>query len=187
MSRTIRPIIFEERHLQLPAVQQIDCGNAPWEREVADWIADRIPDGVLHDTRHYRTEVWLYATEDDGLIGFGSLGVTKWQLSPGNPRVRLYIIPNLGLDRRFHGQPDDGSEDRFSNQIMDHLISEARTRAAAAMGQPGACEPLLGLFVHPQNHKARHIYIDRFNFAETTVTNHNDETGVDYEGLLLNL
>lgn len=187
MPRTIRPVAFKAEHLDLQAVQQFDCGSAPWATEVADWIANRGPEGVLYAINQFRTEVWLYATEDDGVVGFGSLGKTRWNLAPGSPRLRLYIIPNLGLGRCFQGQPDDGTEDRFSNQIMDHLISEARARVAANIRHPNAPEPVLGLFVHPENTKAQHIYTARFNFQPTTVTNTNDETGVVYEGLLLNL
>jgi len=187
MPRTIQPIPFREEFVLRDDVQQFSCGDRPWETEVSDWIKDRNQPAVLNDVKRRHTLVWLYATQDDGLVGFGSLGKTKWELMPGSSRIRLWLIPMLGLDRRFQGQPNDGSEDRFSNQIMDHVISEARNRANTEVGQPEACEPLLGLFVHPQNTKAKHIYMIRFNFAETTVTNHDDETGVDYEGLLLNL
>jgi len=187
MPRTIRPIPFREEFILRDDVQRFSCGDQTWETEVADWIKDRDQPAVLNDMKRRGALVWLYATEDDGLVGFGSLGKTTWALAPGSNRIKLWLIPMLGLDRRFQGQPNDGSEDRFSNQIMDHLIDEARSRVSAEIGQPKACEPLLGLFVHPQNNKAKHIYIKRFNFAEAKVINHNDETGVDYEGLLLNL
>jgi len=58
----------------LPKVQGFDCGDEPWEREVADWLkAPSAEQGAIYDW--YRgTEIWLYATEAGELVGVGSLG-----------------------------------------------------------------------------------------------------------------
>src|SRR5690349_5674425 len=38
MARTLKALPFLPEFVNLPAVQSFDCGDAPWEREVAAWI-----------------------------------------------------------------------------------------------------------------------------------------------------
>ena len=78
----------------LPKVQQFDCGDEPWEREVSDWIKGG-PGGVLDDLQR-GCEVWLYANNSGELVGFGSLAASRWNWpSPTDPRVPISLIPNL--------------------------------------------------------------------------------------------
>jgi len=64
------------------------------------------------------------------VVGFGALNETRWKRwpPPDGPRSRLLYIPQLGIDVHFHGKPEDPNW-RFSNQIMEHLIYEARQLA----------------------------------------------------------
>lgn len=74
----------------LPKVQQVDCGDEVWEREVSDWIkAPPGCEGALNEIQH-GNRVWLYDTVEDGVVGFGSLGdavqiipVTQERHDPG--------------------------------------------------------------------------------------------------------
>lgn len=128
--------------------------------------------------RFKSTRVWLYATEEDGLVGFSSLGTSKWALEPGSERIRLSIIPWVGIQQRFWGQPDGEGERRFSDQILDHLLYEARLQDA---------EPYLGLFVDRRNVRAIRVY-ERAGFREVPgLTQTNERTGAVYQGYVLKL
>jgi hypothetical protein len=101
----------------LSVVQDFTCGTAPWEQEVADWIRGG-PGGVFEDMNR-GCEVWLYFTDADGLIGFGSLGQTRWKWPDADsPREPINIIPMLGVAAQFHGQPEGPPSQRFAAQIL---------------------------------------------------------------------
>lgn len=101
------------------------CGPEPWAREATAWLKGS---DSIESMESRKTEVWLYYTEGDELVGFGSLGTTRrrWP-PPQGTHENLLILPMLGIDFRFRGKPQD-SESRFSNQIMRDLIAKARER-----------------------------------------------------------
>jgi GNAT superfamily N-acetyltransferase len=136
----------------LPAVQGFDCGDRPWEREVSAWIRNDGIDGVLVDMEQRGTDVWLYATDDGNLIGFGSLGASAWNYpKPSSERIILNLIPYLGIQRRFQGQPIGAPRsERYAAQILDHLIFEASSHIERA--------PILALKVHRDNVRAIRAY-----------------------------
>src|SRR5437588_494581 len=77
-ARLRAPIIFDSGHLS--RVKDFECGTQPWEVEVSDWIkAPRGAGGALDDMANLGTRVWLYETEADELVGYGSLGETFWR------------------------------------------------------------------------------------------------------------
>jgi RimJ/RimL family protein N-acetyltransferase len=90
------------------------------------------------------------------VVGYGSLGLTRWKY-PGadSPRSGLIIIPAVAIRRAFWGKPEGAPEDRYSSQVMRHLLVEA-------LAWPGSL-PALGLLVHPDNHAAIKLY-ERFGF-----------------------
>jgi hypothetical protein len=105
------------------------------------------------------TQVWLYETEEGDLVGFGSLGVTKWRYPDPekSDKRRLLIIPNYAIALPFQGQPP-GKENkprRYSRQIFTDLLRKA-------MDHPSGLK-VIGLFVHPKNAGAIRLYAD-FNF-----------------------
>jgi ribosomal protein S18 acetylase RimI-like enzyme len=63
------------------------------------------------------------------------------------------MVPMLGIDERFHGQPEDPAW-RFSTQIMSHLIYEAQQ---IACGEGSDIEWLV-LLVHRENQRAIRFY-----------------------------
>lgn len=116
--------------------------------------------------RKWSTRVWVFRDEADSIVGFASLGPTRrrWP-PPSGEYVSLLIIPQLGIDIRFRGQPPD-REWRYANQIMRHVIFEAQDWASEARRtKPNKGHfDLLMLQVHRDNHAARRLY-ERFGFA----------------------
>lgn len=98
------------------------CGEEPWSRHVAQWIQGS---DVL-DSMKRGTRVWLFESTQGEVVGFGSLGTSRWRWPPPNGEsTTILLIPMLGIDIRFHGQPSD-PDWRFSHQLMSHLISEGQ-------------------------------------------------------------
>jgi RimJ/RimL family protein N-acetyltransferase len=152
-------------------VADFACGDEPYERELADWIRNEALPAMERGTR-----VWLFVTEEGDLVGYGSLGTTNWRWpDPKSERVTLNIIPAVAIQRHYWGKPDGPREQRYSTQILDHLIAEATDRTDTA--------PLLGLFVHPDNHRAIRAY-ERAGFTRFSHTYKDKETGVVYISMI---
>jgi ribosomal protein S18 acetylase RimI-like enzyme len=106
---------------KLGSVQGFDCGPEEWAKYATAWIKappDQI--GALKSMTR-GTSVWLYYDPDDALVGFGSLGTTRWPNFGGG----VAIIPQIGIDGAFHGQPRGHGETKYSHQIMDDLVGRA--------------------------------------------------------------
>ena len=175
----------------LPAVLGFDCAeHTPakiWEEEINDWIrADpKTKEGAIYRVKK-GTQVWLYANEEDDVVGYSSLGKSKWpdpnvlEKVPDLPSVPISLIPAVGIDNRFHGGPvGAGRQEKYSSQIINHLISEARKHLDR--------QPFLGLLVHPENEKAIGLY-RRMHFENfENKTYYHDVAGVYYQGMVLKL
>ena len=86
----------------------------------------------------------------------------------------MAIIPALALRRECWGKPPGAAwPDRYSGQILRHLIGEA----AALPGPP----PAVGLYVHPDNAAAVKLY-ERFGFIRRHNTYTDKATGTTYHG-----
>jgi ribosomal protein S18 acetylase RimI-like enzyme len=142
----------------LPKVQSFDCGNEPRELEVSDWIkAPRGAGGAVDDLAR-GNEVWLYVTGGGDVVGFGSLGIAlqRWPRAK-DPQINVSVIPMLGVDKRYWGQPPGPRENRYSARILDDVIAEATKHRAE--------RPILILFVNEQNTRAIRLY-ERAGFKE---------------------
>jgi ribosomal protein S18 acetylase RimI-like enzyme len=130
------------------------CGEEAWARHVAEWIRGS---DVL-DSMRRGTKVWLFETARGEIVGFGSLGSTRWRWPPpdGSPTAVL-LIPMLGLSARFQGQPPD-PEWRFARQIMSHMVSEAKAMSRQAAEESGTPIGWLVLLVHRDNERAIRFY-----------------------------
>jgi GNAT superfamily N-acetyltransferase len=172
MSASLIAVPFAADLLEL--VQGFACGDEPYEHELADWIVrDSLP-AMEHGTR-----VWLYATADRQLVGYGSLGTTNWHWpDPKSKRVTLHVIPAVAIQKPFWGKPEGPREGRYSSQILDHLIAEATDRTDVL--------PLLGLFVHPDNHRAIRLY-ERAGFKPFSHTYTDKATGIVYRSMIYEL
>lgn len=143
----------------------LHCGVEVWAQAATAWITTS---EVLESISKYNTKVWLYRNSDnaDAIVGFSSLAVTGWKRwpPPAGARARLLYIPQLGLDQRYRGYPPD-PEWRYSNQIMEHLIGQAKRLARQIQIEkpPSKHVELLTLKVHQENRAAQHLYT-RFGF-----------------------
>lgn len=130
------------------------CGDELWARHVSEWI---LGSDVLASMKR-GTRVWLFETAEKQVIGFGSLGTSRWNWPPPDgSKATIVLIPMLGIARQYHGFPPD-PEWRYSRQIMGHLIAQAQE-----LGRLGAkgnvLEPeWLVLMVHRDNARAIRFY-----------------------------
>lgn len=130
------------------------CGDEPWSRHVAEWIrGSDVLDSIKRGTR-----VWLFETEQEEIIGFGSVGTSEWHWPPPRgPKATVVLIPMLGIDIRFQGMPPDPVW-RYSRQIMAHLIAEGQRVARDWAGAPQSKPQWLVLRVHHENNRAIRFY-----------------------------
>jgi GNAT superfamily N-acetyltransferase len=139
----------------------LNCGNEPWSRAATEWL---LGSEVWDSIQKHGTRVWLYRNDSDAIVGFGSLGMTRRKWPPlSDDYLNLLIIPMLGVDHRFHGQPPD-PRFRYANQIVGHLRFEA-IQLIDSHGKAGRSTlPLLSLYVHRENRRAIRLY-ERFGFV----------------------
>ena len=109
------------------------CGDEAWSRHAAEWIrGSDVLDSIAKGTK-----VWLFENAGGEIVGFGSVGRTRWRWPlPDGSYTSILLIPMLGLRTSFQGQPPD-PDWRFARQIMSHLI-HARARDVAN-GSGGRC------------------------------------------------
>ena len=123
-------------------LREFDCGDCPQDHDVSNFLKSDCFE-LLGDPKRPLI-VWLYYDEKDNLVGFSSLGISKWQYpDPQGQRLSVQIIPFLGVARAHAGKG-------YAKQIVDHLELEAIARQDVS--------DLLTLFVHVANAAARHIY-----------------------------
>jgi hypothetical protein len=147
-----------------------DCGQEPWARAATEWL---LGSEVWESIKKRGTRVWLYRTESNVIVGFGSLGVTRRRWPPPDGSYgNLPIIPMLGLDDRFRGQPPDPAK-RYSSQIVSHLRYEAKRLLAENQDSGRETTPLLVLYVHKDNHAAIRLY-EKFGFSVEVKASRND-------------
>lgn len=161
-----RPLFADEfTAADQPFLAGLRCGDEPWAQAATEWIKSS---EVLDSIDKHGTKVWIYrnSEEDDAIVGFSSLAATGWQKwpPPDGKRSRLLYVPQLGLEQKFRGYPPD-PEWRYSNQILEHLIGEAKLLAKQIQQEkpPSKHVDLLTLKVHRENAAARKVY-ERYGF-----------------------
>jgi hypothetical protein len=139
----------------LSDVQGFDCGDNPWEQAQSAWITGQ---GVIESQKR-GTKVWFYYDDANNLVGFGSLGVTKWNWPPpSGPTLEVAIIPSIALGKAYWGCPKSAPrEQKYSRQIMSDLIRRARQMNVS----------VLCLYVHKDNVHAISLYRE-FDFVKFT-------------------
>jgi GNAT superfamily N-acetyltransferase len=155
----------------LDLVRDFSCGEESYERELADWIRQEAVSALDRGGK-----VWLYATARKELVGFGCVALTRWHYpEPSSKRVSLAVIPAVAIQTPYRGKPDGPREERYSSQVLKHLIAEA--------AQLPADVPLLALFVHPDNQGAIKLY-SRFGFSFFPHDYTDKATGVTYRAMI---
>ena len=144
---------FSHEHISSAQVQEFDCGKEAWAMAASDWIKQSPPfDCALQSIQKYKNKVWLHFIEAHGekyLVGFSSLGITRWSIPPPDGEMReVGYIPMLAIAEPVQGKAIDDGTRRYSDAIFDHLIAGAR-----AAGYRELC-----LFVHAENARALALY-----------------------------
>ena len=154
----------------LHLVRGCDYGSESYHRELATWLETEADEAMTRGTR-----IWAYATPDGEIAGYSSLGTTLWAYpEPNAKKVQLTVIPAVALRREFWGKPEGADRDsRFSSQIMRHLLTEAANWKGNI--------PAVGLYVHPENRAAIHLY-ERFGFIRFHTKYLDATTGTTYLG-----
>ncbi len=177
MLQLIRIPFSEDLH---PKVQQFDCGTNIWEVEVSTWIkAPRGRGGAIDEMENGGLSVWLYATAEGELVGFGSLGESdqRWPKDK-DPPIKTSAIPFMGVDCRFWGKPPGNWEERYSAQILRNLIDEAMKFKDT--------RKLLKLLVCEHNIGAIKLY-ERIGFKEFHKPRKDIENGLLYKRMAISL
>jgi hypothetical protein len=105
----------------LAAISDFDYGDEPYQQELAQWMLNDSIHALMRETK-----VWLYLNQVGEFVGYGSLGVTRWHYpDPSSAKTTLVIVPAVALRKQFWGKPDGPQEDRYSSQMMRHLLNEA--------------------------------------------------------------
>lgn len=169
----LRPYPFDEN--LLPLVQDFDCGEDPWERDVSNWLKRTdLDDCAVRRIRDGRCRVWLYAIGRDRIVGFGSLGRARWILSDpgGGARSALvHIIPFIGVHTEFQGRPRRSRSGSYAYRILRHLLLQAANVADV--------ESLIGLYVHERNARAIRFYRN-WGFEDVPYTPSSDSFPMQY-------
>ena len=133
----------------LPLVANFACGETEWGKAMADWI--KAPQTARFGNSCHDTTIWLYYHPDGRIVGFGSLGTTRWRNPyPAGPYEEFSIIPALAIQTPFQHLPPDnfGGNVPFSHQILSDLIGRA------VLNTPD----FVVLYVHTQNIPAITLY-----------------------------
>jgi ribosomal protein S18 acetylase RimI-like enzyme len=132
------------------------CGDESWSKHVTEWILG----SDVFESMKRGSRVWLFETAQREVVGFGSIGTSEWQWPPPKgTRKTIVLIPMLGIDARFRGQPAD-SDWRYSGQLLSHLIAEA-LRTAREWSDADNKPQWLVLMVHQDNARAIKFYEQR--------------------------
>lgn len=130
------------------------CGDELWSRHVTEWILG----SDVFDSMKRGTRVWLFETEQGEVVGFGSVGTSErpWP-PPRGSKTTVVLIPMLGIDVRFRGEPPDPAW-RYSRQLMSHLIAEGQRVAREWTGNAEKKPQWLVLMVHRDNARVIRFY-----------------------------
>jgi GNAT superfamily N-acetyltransferase len=155
----------------LDEVRDFEYGDEPYQKELAAWMVNDAQTALQRGTK-----VWLYVNQAGEIVGYGSLGVTRWKYPDAAARkIEVVIVPAVALRKAFWGKPEGPPEERYSSQIMRHLLDEA-------LAWPGRL-PAVGLFVHPDNQAAIKLY-QRFGFVPFSHSYTDPATGVTYRSFV---
>ena len=148
--------VVEFTEAQQARLRGFSCGDETVTARMAtEWI---LGSSALISREKHGTRVWLFETSRGEVVGFGSVGPATWRCPPPDgDREEVVIIPMLGIDAKFQGQPDD-PDWRYADQIMAHLLCEAQRIAREWNGDAARRPRRVVLLVHPDNRRAIRFY-----------------------------
>lgn len=130
------------------------CGAERWSKHVTEWIQG----SEVFASMNRGTRVWLFETARGEVVGFGSVGTSRWKWPPPRgEKMPIVLIPMLGIDTRFRGQPSDPHW-RYARQIMSHLINEGQRVANEWQSNSEPKPQWVVLMVHECNLRAIQFY-----------------------------
>jgi len=148
---------------RLEAVEFFECGDDPWSLAAAQWISAPLEfNGALKSIRDHGTKVRLFYL-GPMVVGFGTLGATTapWPAPDDSHKEIIGYIPQFAVHSDMQGQPEGAGDDKFSRQILGHLLYAAKE----------ASYRFVGLMVDEKNVKAIGFYQSAgFNPVAGTVT-----------------
>ncbi len=145
MDRITHVLFYKHMH---GLVSDLSFGSDTFGRDASDWIQDVGYPSVRNEINK-GTQVWIYRNTAEDLVGFGSLGVTRWNFQ--GSRQAIQYIPMLAVTENQQGRPVETSgSPKYCRQILSHILDEAEKRLATS--------GFVGLSVLPSNAKAISLY-----------------------------
>lgn len=157
------------------AVADFDCGDAPWEKELSQWLKVDCEPFIAEG----KVRVWLYASDRDGFVGFASLSEVQWRYPTQQDQPLKHLhVPALAISRTFQGQPSDvPNDERYAVQILRDLMFEVTFSKIYPR--------VLSLYVHPENRRAIAFY-EKMKFVPLKHRIYKDpQNGVKYRAMVL--
>jgi hypothetical protein len=112
-----------------------------WERDVSWWLLDTGRGGAREAIRLGKSEVRLFFSDDQRLIGYGAIGLEDWPVEGGGA-LTLGVLQYAGVHTDFRSPPGHPLPPRYGLRIIEGMIQEIKARWHPA---------LLGLYVDPEN------------------------------------
>jgi hypothetical protein len=174
--------VLECKQEHIRGLRDFYCGSDPWAVDAAHWIKTR----NIATERKRGASIWLFGTEELGIVGYGSYSSTQIfnRESPKPLVITLGHIPYIAVRNEFQGKPDGVSkEDRFASLILRHILSEAVADYLKNAADKTRRPELHGL-VDVSNNKAL-TFFRRWNFEITGQTTTPDDK--TYHRIILSL
>lgn len=134
-------------------LSRANFGEADYQKELNKFLEEESEEFL--DKGH--GDIWGYYNQDGALVGFGAICLGHWKIEGGHKK-EIVLLYAIAMKLEFQGKPKiEEKSCKYSNQIMNHLISDAKLRNGE--------NNIVGLLVHPDNGAAMSLY-KRFEFQE---------------------
>lgn len=146
---------------------EANFGDADHQKELNTFLKEE-SEGFLEKDN---SDIWGYYNQDGALVGFGAIRLGHWKIA-GDHKKEIVLLYAIAIKYEFQRKPKvEEKSCKYSYQIMNHLISDAKLRDGE--------NNLVGLLVHPDNGAAVTLY-ERFEFQELDRDYIDHKTGQRY-------
>jgi hypothetical protein len=159
----------------LHRVLDFECGDDPWQRDVADYIKTPLGfAGAAQAVEEGQADAWLYETDAGEVIGYATLVQANWYIRhPNEPRFRQHltqVLACVGVRSHFWGVPEGTSHrDCYAWQIADDVMAMAKNN----LNVNPILYPGVGAQVLPENGRAL-AFLQRYGFVVLSPKPKND-------------